>query len=208
VRTFANIFRPGAALAVLLCAFMAAPVASSAAAEPAAAQIQSFDSSLLEVMKSAKSLGVQGRYRRLQPVTARSFDFPTMIRFAVGPTWSSIAPGQQQQLTEAFARLTAASYAHNFNGYSGEIISVDPNVVTRGPDKVVTTHLASPNDAPVTIAYRMREVGGTWKIIDVFYNGAISQLTTRRADFAASLAQGGAPALIAHLNALVDKQLK
>ena len=62
--------------------------------------------------------------------------------------------------------------------------------------------------APVTISYRMRENGGAWKIIDVFYNGSISQLTTRRSDFSATLAQGGAPALIAHLNALADKQMK
>ena len=40
--------------------------------------------------------------------------------------------------------------------------------------------------------YRMRELGGSWKIIDVYY-GAISQLTTRRSDFAAtSLNAGGA----------------
>jgi phospholipid transport system substrate-binding protein len=183
-------------------------VVRAASTDPAAAQIESFDNSLIEVMKAAKSLGVQGRYHRLEPVVARAFDFPTMTRFAVGPDWSKMTPAQQQQLTEAFARLTAASYAHNFSGYSGETISVDPNVVTRGPDKVVTTHLKSPGDEPVSIAYRMRQTGGGWKIIDVYYNGAISQLTTRRSDFAASLAQGGAPALIAHLNALVDKQLK
>jgi phospholipid transport system substrate-binding protein len=198
----------GAATAAVALLLAGAPAARAASADPAAAQIESFDASLIEVMKGARSLGLQGRYHRLQPPVARAFDFPTMIRFAVGPGWSKIAPAQQQQLTEAFARLTAASYAHNFSGYSGETISVDPNVVTRGPDKVVTTHLKSPGDAPVSIAYRMRQAGGGWKIIDVYYNGAISQLTTRRSDFAASLAQGGAPALITHLNALVDKQLK
>jgi phospholipid transport system substrate-binding protein len=204
VRTILKDF--GAAAAALL--LVGAPAARAASADPAAQQIESFDSSLIEVMKAAKSLGMQGRYRRLAPVVARAFDFSTMTRFAVGPDWAKMTSGQQQQLTEAFARLTAASYAHNFSGYSGETISVDPNVVTRGPDKVVTTHLKSPGDAPVSIAYRMRQAGGGWKIIDVYYNGAISQLTTRRSDFAASLAEGGAPALIAHLNALVDKQLK
>ena len=82
-----------------------------------------------------------------------------------------------------------ASYVHNFAGYSGQRFELDPNVVTRGPDKVVTTHLISPGDAPTPIAYRMRQAGGAWKIIDVFYNGAISQLTTRRADFAATAGQ-------------------
>jgi phospholipid transport system substrate-binding protein len=80
--------------------------------------------------------------------------------------------------------------------------------VTRGPDKVVQSKIISPGSAPVVISYRMRQSGEAWKIIDVFYNGSISQLTTRRADFSATLAKGGATALIAHLNSLADKQLK
>jgi phospholipid transport system substrate-binding protein len=182
--------------------------ARAASADPAAAQIDAFDGALLDVMKGAKALGLQGRYHRLEPAVARAYDIPTMIRFAVGPSWATIAPAQQQALTEAFRRLTVASYAHNFDGWSGERFETDANVATRGPDKVVTTHLIPSSGAPVSIAYRMRQSGGAWKIIDVFYNGSISQLTTRRADFAAALAQGGAPALLAHLNALVDKQLK
>jgi phospholipid transport system substrate-binding protein len=203
-RSGAKVF--GAAAAALMLA--AAAPAAQAASDPAAAQIAAFDASLIEAMKAAKGTSVQARYHRLEPVVSRAFDIPTMIRFAVGPSWASIPAAQQQALTGAFERLTAASYAHNFDGYSGERIELDPNVLTRGPDKVVATSLISPGSAPVSIKYRMRQVGGAWKIIDVFYNGSISQLTTRRADFAASLAQGGAPALIAHLNALVDKQLK
>jgi phospholipid transport system substrate-binding protein len=191
-------------------AVLGVPSAARAApADPAAQQIEALDAALLETMKAAKAgQSARERYRKLEPAVARAFDFATMTRFAVGPTWASIPPAQQQQLIAALQRLTVASYVHNFNGYSGERFEIDPKVVTRGPDKVVTTHLISPGEAPVPIAYRMRESGGTWKIIDVFYNGAISQLTTRRADFAATLASGGAPALLAHINALVDKQMK
>jgi phospholipid transport system substrate-binding protein len=195
----------GTAMAALVL-IVAAP--AWAQSDPAAAQVEAFDASLIEAMKAAKGTTVQARYHRLEPAVSRAFDVPTMIRFAVGPSWSTIPAGQQQALIGAFQRLTVASYAHNFDGYSGERIDVDPNVLTRGPDKVVATTLTSPGHAPVSIKYRMREVDGSWKIIDVFYNGSISQLTTRRSDFAASLAQGGAPALVAHLNALVDKQLK
>jgi phospholipid transport system substrate-binding protein len=195
--------------AVLALALISLPASAVAAADPAATQIDAFDGALIDTMKAAKSLGLQGRYRKLEPVVARAFDISTMIRFAVGPSWSTMTPAQQQALTAAFNRLTVASYAHNFDSYGGEKFTLDAAVVTRGPDKVVTTHLASPGSAPVTIAYRMRQsAGGEWKIIDVFYNGAISQLTTRRADFAATLAKGGAPALISHLNSLVDKEMK
>jgi len=182
--------------------------ALAAARDPAAQQVEALDAALLETMKAAKSQSARERYRKLEPVVARVFDFATMTRFAVGPTWSTIPAGQQQQLIDGLQRLTIASYVRNFDGWSGQSFQLDPNVSTRGPDKVVTTHLVSPSDAPVPIAYRMRQAGGAWKIIDVFYNGAISQLTTRRSDFASTLANGGAPALIAHINALVDKQMK
>jgi phospholipid transport system substrate-binding protein len=194
-------------LAATAALMLTAP-ARAASADPAAAQVDAFDAALLDTMKAAKSLGTMGRYHRLEPAVARAFDAATMIRFAVGLSWSSIPPAQQQALTAAFERLTVAGYAHNFNGYAGERFELDPNVVTRGPDKVVQTKVTSPGSAPVSIAYRMREVGGQWKIIDVFFNGAISQLTTRRADFSATLAQGGAAGLISHLNALADKDLK
>jgi phospholipid transport system substrate-binding protein len=195
-----------AAIAGLLA--LSAPPARAAAADPAAAQVDAFDAALLSAMKAGKSVGAQGRYRALEPAVTRAFDIPTMIRFAVGPAWSAIPAAQQQTLTEAFQRLTVASYAHNFDGYAGERFEVDPNVLTRGPDKVVQSKIIPPGAAPVVISYRMRQSGGAWKIIDVFYNGSISQLTTRRSDFSATLAHGGAPALITHLNQLADKQLK
>ena len=197
-----------AAIGAMAAALGSPAAARAAAADPAASQIEAFDQALIETMKDAKALGFTGRYHKLTLAVERAFDTATMIRFAVGAGWSAIPPAQQSALANDFERLTIASYAHNFDGYSGERFEVDPNVVTRGPDKVVTTHLISTHDAPVTIAYRMRESGGAWKIIDVFYNGSISQLTTRRSDFSAILAQGGASALIAHLDALVDKQMK
>ena len=207
--TFAATWSGRATIASIAALALGLPPASQAAAtDPAATQIEAFDAQLIDVMKDAKSLGMQGRYRRLEPVVAHAFDTATMVRFAVGPTWTTIPEAQQAELHAAFNRLTVASFAHNFSGYSGQRFELNPNVVTRGPDKVVQTTLVSPHDAPITIAYRMRQSGGTWKIIDVFYNGAISQLTTRRADFQSTLQQGGPAALVTHLNALVDKELK
>ena len=187
---------------------LAGAAAHAAQSDPAAAQIEAFDASLLETMKAAKTLGLEGRTHKLEPVVRRAFDTATMIRFAVGPSWSSLSAADQGALKDAFERLTVAGYARNFDGYSGETFEINPNVLTRGPDKVVKTQLISPHDAPTTISYRMRQSGGDWKIIDVYYNGAISELTTRRADFASTLAKGGAPALIAHLNALAEKGAK
>lgn len=198
------------ALLAVLTALAAAPPAISLAqaSDPAAATIQSFDDSLLSVMKRAKSLGVMGRYRELQGPIERAFDLPTMTRFAVGPKWATLPPQQQEALIKAFTRLTVASYAHNFDGYDGEKFVLDPKVETRAPDKLVQTQLVSPHDKTHSLAYRMRQAAdGQWKIIDV-YSDNISQLATRRSDFASTMNSAGAAALVQKIDALADKQLK
>jgi phospholipid transport system substrate-binding protein len=115
-----------------------------------------------------------------------------------------MSDSDHKALISAFPRLTVASYAHNFDRFDGESFDVNPTVQTRGPDKVVLSHLTPRGRAAVDLTYRMRLDGGEWKIVDVYY-GAISQLTTRRSDFAAPLASGGARALVAHLEAASDK---
>lgn len=180
--------------------------AARAAGDPAAARVEAFDAALVDSMKAGPGLGAKGRYRKLAPAVEAAFDLPTMTRYAVGPAWAGMSDADHQALIKAFARLSTASYAHNFDSWNGERFEVDPTVQTRGADKIVQSRLIQPHGAPVSLTYRMREVDGTWKIIDVYY-GAISQLTTRRSDFAASVSSGGAKALLAHLDALSDKLL-
>lgn len=189
------------ATSALICL---APPAGAVVADPAVAQIESLDAALLSTMKQGKALGYKGRYARLQPAIERALDLDAMTRFAVGPTWTTLSPAQRAGLASAFRRMTIANYAKNFDAYDGESFSVS-GVETRGPDKLVRTQLARGNGAPVTLTYRMRTFNGVWKVIDVYYQGSISELTTRRSDFAATLRSGGPQALIQHLDALADK---
>lgn len=196
--------RPVVKLFAAILILAAAAARPAFAAEPAQAPINALDDKLIEVMKDAKSLGFKGRYAVLKPVIEQTLDLATMTRIAVGPTWTGMTPAQQASLVEGFSRLTIASYAHNFDGYSGQRFVMAPNVDPKGQDKVVQTRLVSKSDE-VKLAYRMRQIGGAWKVVDIYYNGSISELTTRRSDFGATLASGGAKGLIASLNAQADK---
>jgi phospholipid transport system substrate-binding protein len=180
---------------------------AAVAGDPAAARIEAFDTALTSVMKQGPALGPKGRFHRLESVVEDAFDLPLMTRFAVGPGWAQMSDADHQALIRAFGRLTAASYAHNFDRFAGERFQVDPTVQTRGPDKVVQSRLIPTDRGPVNLTYRMRLSGGQWKIVDVYYD-AISQLTTRRSDFAAPLAAGGAKGLLAHLDQASAKLLQ
>ena len=174
------------------------------AADPAAERIQTFYNSLTDTMKKGPQLGMQGRFQSLEPAVDATFDIPAMIQFIVGSAWSGMKEGDKTALTAAFRRMTVANYAANFERYDGEQFNVDPNVQQRGPDKIVQTTLVPKGDKPIPLIYRMREASGGWKVIDVFLNGYVSELATRRSDFASTLASGGATALVAKMNQTSD----
>ena len=74
----------------------------------------------------------------------------------------------------------------------------------RGPDRLVKSQVIPENEKPVNLTYRLRKSGEDWKIIDVIYE-FVSQLATRRSDFASTVASGGAPALVEKLDEISDK---
>ena len=192
----------GAASAVL------AGAAFAQAVDPAAARIDSYDAALIKTLQAGKTAGVQGRVKVIGPAVEQAFDLGAMVRFAVGPDWTKMSAEDQAALQKSFSRFTIANYAKNFDSYDGQKLDLDGPVQTRGVDKLVKTKLSGGGGTPVALAYRMRDSGAGWKIIDVYYNGAISQLTTQRSDFAATLTSGGAKALVAKLDAQTDKLLR
>ena len=185
--------------------FALATLAHAQSGDPAA-RVKSFYAMLLESMKDAKRLGVEGRYKKLAPAVNAAFDLPAMTRIAVGPSWTSFTPEQQAALTAAFTRMTVATYASRFDGYDGERFEVDPKIAERGADRIVNTRLLTGSDT-VTLNYLMRASGGEWKIVDVYLSGTISELAARRSEFGAILKSGGAEALASTLKARGDKLL-
>jgi phospholipid transport system substrate-binding protein len=198
-----------AKLAMLLCAVLFMPVSDSAYAavtDPAAIQVQTLTASLLKSMRAGPALSMTERYRELEPVIAQVFALPLMTRISVGPDWANFSPEQQKAVIAAFSRYTIANYVHNFREFDGQKFEIDDKVVSRGEWKIVQTRLISPHDTNLLV-YRMLEVDGNWKIVDVSYNG-VSELTLHRSDYPEVIASGGAPALLAHLNKASDDLMK
>jgi phospholipid transport system substrate-binding protein len=132
-------------------------------------------------------------------VVRQSFDIPFMTRLAVGPEWASLNEAQRQQVTQAFERYVAAIYAERFDSYSGERLQVTGERASPG-GTIITSQIIKSNGEPVNINYLMRNNGGVWQIADVYLDGTISELATRRSEFAAILRTGGINGLIQALN--------
>lgn len=180
-------------------------IPAAALAQPApAAVVEGFHDTLLGVMRDARRLGVRGRYDRLAPAMARAFDLAAMARISIGPPWTGFAPAEQQALADAFARWSVATYAARFDGFSGESFTTQGVQALPNGDALVRTTLnRTGGQEPVVLSYLVRQ----GRIVDIYLTGTISELASRRSEFAALLREGGAARLLAELEGRTQRLL-
>ncbi len=192
-------FHPPGAL--VLAALLVAPLPSQAQQATASSVIEKFHQTLLSVMKEAESLGVKGRYERLQSPVTEAFHLPLMIRVAAGRFWKRANPGQRERLLAAFTRMSVGNYAARFDGYSGQRFVTLGERPGPGKTRLVATQIVSPGDDPVDLTYVMKNIENRWRIGDVLFDNAISELAVRRSEYRRVLKQDGIDGLIAILEA-------
>jgi phospholipid transport system substrate-binding protein len=148
--------------------------------------VQGLYDALLSTMKSGRALGQSGRFTQLEPVIRRSFDIAAMARLSVGPTWASLTEAQRQQLTDSFGRYLSAIYADRFDSYAGQKMEVTGEQPAPS-GVIVKSQIIKASGEPVKVDYMMRRSGDSWLISDIYLDGAISEVATRRSEFAAIL---------------------
>jgi phospholipid transport system substrate-binding protein len=181
------------ALAVLPQPTFAAPASGSDT-------VQGLYDTLLSTMKNGRTLGQSGRFVQLEPVVRRTFDIASMARLSVGPSsWNTMSETQRQQVIESYGRYISAIYAERFDSYAGQKLQVtDEQPAAAGT--MVHSQIVKANGEPVKVDYLMRKNGDAWLISDVYLDGSISEVATRRSEFAAILRNEGIDGLIAALN--------
>ena len=98
--------------------------ASSVATDAPTEVVENLHTTLLAVMKYAERLGYTGRYDRPAPVIMATFDLPFIATIVVGRYWRTFSDEEKAKFVETFNRLTIATYAGRFDGYSGERFAV------------------------------------------------------------------------------------
>lgn len=128
-----------------------------------------------------------------------SFDMNTIGRFSLGTNWKSATPAQQQEYLKLFNNMIVKVYSKRFSDYKGQKFEVK-SARPEGKDSVVTSFIV-PNDGPqVQVDWRVRNKGGSYKVVDIIVEG-VSMSQTQRADFASVIQRGGGnvEALLQHL---------
>lgn len=176
-------------------------VDSTDANQPTASDIvKRLYDALESVMKNAEELGYTGRYDHLAPVVADLFDLDFMAEKSVGRHWKVATPEKQAQLLETFNRYTVANYAGRFTGWSGQEFRTEGEEDSARGTKLVRTTLHDPTDEDVQLDYRLRMTDAGWRIIDIYFNGTVSELALRRSEYSSLIKRDGFDALLSALD--------
>lgn len=169
--------------------------------------IQRFQDTLLSVMKQAKALGYEGRYKKLAPVVTATHDLETIARVSVGQYWGKLSDAQRSKLVDTFSRLSIATYAARFDGYSGETFSAPTLGRQNAGRALVRTELTTSDGETISFVYQMHKSGDAWHIVNIITNG-VSDLAMKRAEYTSVIEKDGFDSLISKLEQKIEQYRK
>ncbi|HUL31595.1 MAG TPA: ABC transporter substrate-binding protein [Thermodesulfobacteriota bacterium] len=178
-----------------------------AGAHPATEVVENLHKALLTTMKEGGKIGYQGRYDRLAPVIRASFDMPFIAQTVLGRHWEAINNEQKSKFIQTFSSLSVATYAYNFDAYSGEQFKVIQEKGLKESQFLIQTQLLKSDGGKVQLDYILHRREGEWRIINIIAEG-VSDLALKRADYSSFLKSKGFDSLVSRLNEKIAEYSK
>ncbi|CAH9018006.1 ABC transporter substrate-binding protein [Candidatus Nitrosacidococcus sp. I8] len=170
-------------------------ITPSTFADAPSSVIEKLQAELLSVMKNAKKLGFDGRYKQLLPVVTETLDIPFIARYTLGSSWKSLTDEQSIQFVDAFQILSISDYARHFDGYSNEEFNIEGEYPLKKGGMRVRSRLTNHDDTNVIFDYLLRNIDGNWRIVNVIADG-VSDLAVRRTEYRQVIKTQGYDALL------------
>lgn len=186
----------------LLLVLLLTAAGLTAVAQPVEPQRQSTDklnTALIDVMKDAKRLGYDGRYRKLAPVVKETFQFDVIAKSVLGKHWNTLAQSQRDAFVAKLTDLGVATYASQFNAYDGQSFRYGGTESARAKRSIVRYTLLVPKGEPVKFDYIVSADGARWRIVNIIADG-ISDLALKRAQYTSIIEREGFDSLLAKLS--------
>ena len=179
--------------------WLAAGSIAHAEEKSASAVIESLHVSLLAMMKDADTLGFEGRRKYMEPVVAQSFNMPIIAYLSTKYIWKKFNEHQRKQLTDTLERLSVATFAARFKGYSGESFRVLSEEPAAQDSVFVNTELVKADGDVIVLKYLLHQSNIGWRIIDVYFLGIHSELSMRRSEYLTVFQRDGFEGLLSEL---------
>lgn len=195
------------ALLILTIALAVPHMARADISDEAKAFIGQLSEEVLTQLTDA-DLPLAKQEERFKAIVTKYIAFKSIARWVIGGrSWKRASEEQREEYMRLYGDLMVATYAHRFQGYSGEALKVTKARIIDANQALVESQIAREGaDKPLTINWRVRGADGNYRIIDIMVEG-LSMAQTQRSEFKSFMRANGGDmnALLANLEERLQK---
>ncbi len=195
------------ALLILIIALAVPTVVRADISDDAKAFIGKLSNEVLTQLTDA-NLPLAQQEERFREIVTKYIAFESISRWVLGQRhWKKASEAQREDYMRLYGDLMVSTYAHRFQGYSGEALKVTRVRVIDENQALVESQITREGaDKPLTINWRVRGADGKYRIIDIMVEG-LSMAQTQRSEFKSFMRSNGGDmnALLANLNERLQK---
>jgi len=184
----------------LLLWLMAATVhaqTSEVSISVARANVDAFHAALMTSARSDTELST--RFPGVALAFDSLFDVERIARISAGRAWRSLSADARTEYVALLRNVVVSSYVSRFDTDRGQRFETLSAEEVKPQRFVVKTQIVRPNNQPVSLDYYFRE----GRVFNVVADG-VSDLSVRRADYAAIIRVDGFAGLLAHLRGQLE----
>lgn len=171
----------------------------------ATAFIQAAGNELVAAINDPR-LDLPTRRNRVAATLRRTIDIEGTGRFILGRYVRQASPAELAEYNRLFDDIIVRNLSARFGEYRGVRFTMGRSQQRTEEDALVNTIVERPNSAPFSLDWRVSEINGQPRVVDVIAEGTSLRLTTR-SEYAAVIQRGGgrvAPLLEAMRNQITQ----
>lgn len=135
-------------------------------------------------------LSLPARRERVAAILRRTIDIEGTGRFILGRYVRQASPAELAEYNRLFDDIIVRNLSARFGEYRGVKFSLGRSQQRTEEDALVNTIIERPNTPPFSLDWRVSEVGGQPRVVDVIAEGTSLRLTTR-SEYSAVIQRNG-----------------
>ncbi|WP_160121083.1 MlaC/ttg2D family ABC transporter substrate-binding protein [Rhodovarius lipocyclicus] len=155
----------------------------------ASAFIQASGTELVGVINNP-GIPADQRRQKVADILRRSVDIEGVARFVIGRFWRQASAQEQQEFLTLFEESLVRNLAGRFGEYQGVRFEMGRSQSRTDDDALVSTIVTRPGTAAFNLDWRVSDVNGAPRIVDLIAEGTSLRLTTR-SEYSSVIQRGG-----------------
>lgn len=171
--------------------FSFADKASAKSSDPAVSFVENLSTEFITKIFNDKSWEKQ-KVDNFRKTFLKNCDLDFISKFVLGKAWRTAKADERKSFTAAFSENVVLTWAGRFKEYNGQTIKVTGTRPAQSGQIYVDSQVISPvpNTVPIALIWRLENVAGDYKIVDLVIEG-VSMAMSYRNEYAAVLQASG-----------------